>query len=337
MGICECRSLPDADLCQPAKVRDEPTSDSMVIDPPDPGHSDQWSEWLLQRRHGGDPSHEPVVRSLVERIRNRVLGGAELSPGTLLVDVGAGDGLIAFGAFERVGPSLQAVLADISEPLLARAEQRAIELGLRHRCTFLQTSAELLSGVADASADVLTTRAVLTYVADRDAAARSFHRVLKPNGRLSIAEPINRDEAVNLAAFSNFLLSPAAESLSDAVGLMHRCRLVQLPATVAAIESNPLTNFSERDLVALFQRSGFDEIHLELHIDVFRQAPVPWDTYIDIAPRPGTPTLREVFASHLSGPEQREIEAVLRPLVESGQHKTRETVAYLTARKATGR
>jgi SAM-dependent methyltransferase len=204
---------------------------------------------------------------------------------------------------------------------------------VRDRCTFLQTPAERLDGVADESADALTTRAVLSYVADRSAAARQFHRVLKPHGRLSIAEPIYRDEAVNLAAFRTFLLSSAGDKIAPEVRLMYRCRAAQLPSTMEEIQKSTLTNFSERDLIAIFQKAGFIEIHLELHIDIRRQAGMPWDTFIDIAPRPGAPTLRELFALHLSGMELRQLEQGLRPLVESGQHTTRDTIAYLTAYK----
>lgn len=306
----------------------------MLNDSPGPGQSsDSWSEWLLGRRHGGDANHEPIVRSTVERYRDRVLDGARLRPGMVLVDVGTGDGLIAFGAFERVGPSMKAILVDVSQPLLRRAEQRAVEIGVRDRCTFVQSSAEQLEGVADESADVLTTRAVLAYVADKAAAARQFYRVLMPGGCLSMAEPIYRDEAVNLAAFSNYLQSPAGETVTPLVRLMHRCRAAQLSSSVAEIKDNPLTNFTERDLINEFQKAGFDELHLELHIDILKQAPMSWDTYIDISPRPGTPTLREAFAANLSGREQRQLEEGLRPIVESGQHRSRETTAYLTACK----
>jgi SAM-dependent methyltransferase len=217
--------------------------------------------------------------------------------------------------------------------LLQRAEQRALELGLRDRCTFVETPAEQLDGIADASADVLATRAVLAYVPDKAAAVGQFFRVLKPGGRISIAEPIYRDDAINLAAFSNFLLTPAADTIPVQVKLLHRCRVAQLPSTLEEIQNDPLTNFSERDLAMLFQRAGFEEIHLEFHIDIRRQAVVPWDTYIDAAPRPGAPTLREVFAKHLSEQEQAQLEEGLRPLVESGNHKSRDTTAYLTARK----
>jgi ubiquinone/menaquinone biosynthesis C-methylase UbiE len=295
--------------------------------------TDAWSEWLLRRRHGGDPNHEPVIRGMVEQIRDRVLDGARLSAGKVLVDVGAGDGLITFGAFERVGPALKAVLTDVSAPLLKRAEDRAVERGVRDHCTFLQTSAERLEGLADASADVLITRAVLVYVTDKAAAARQFHRVLKPGGRVSIGEPVCRYEALQLAALTDFLRSRPADAATAHARLLQRCRAAQLPSTLEEIQSNPITNFSERELITIFEKAGFPEVHLELHIDVRKAAAMPWDTYIDIAPRPGAPTLREVMASQLSESEQRRFEEGLSPLVESGRNMERDTIAYLTAVK----
>ncbi|HEV2456360.1 MAG TPA: methyltransferase domain-containing protein [Verrucomicrobiae bacterium] len=295
--------------------------------------SDTWADWLLNRRHGGDPNHEPIVRAAVHRIRDRVLDGARLSAGMVLVDVGTGDGLVAFGAFERLGPSIRAVLTDISAQLLMHAERCALSAGLRDRCAFVQTDAEHLAGVADSSADVVTTRAALAYVADKAAAVRQFHRVLKPGGRVSIGEPIYQDAAVKLAALARVLPSRTEDAVVSYARLLQRCRAAQMPSTAAEIQNNPLTNFSERDLIPFFQNSGFSEIHLELHIDVRKGPALPWDTFIDKAPSPGAPSLREVFESHLNESERRQMEAELRPLVESGQHTEREAIAYLTAEK----
>ncbi len=270
---------------------------------------------------------------MIQRIRDRVIDGAGLSAGQVLLDVGAGDGLIAFGAFERAGPSLKAVLTDVSAPLLKRAEERAKDFGVLDRCVFLQTPAERLDGVADAAADVLTTRAVLVYVADKAAAARQFHRVLKPGGRISIGEPIWRYEALHLAPLTDFLRSRPPDAATAQARLMQRCRAAQLPSTLEEIQKNPLTNFSERDLITIFERAGFPEVHLESHIDVRRAPAMAWDTHIDTAPRPGAPTLREAMRSHLSESERRLFEEALRPSVETGQNTERDTVAYLTAVK----
>ncbi len=63
---------------------------------------------------------------------------------------------------------------------------------MQDRCEFLQASADDLSAVADASIDVVTIRSVLTYVTANSRRFENFDRVLKPGGRLSIFEPIDR-------------------------------------------------------------------------------------------------------------------------------------------------
>ena len=162
--------------------------------------SDIWSEWLLRQRHGGDVEYEKIIRARVDRTRDRVLDGAQLGVGMTLVDVGAGDGLIAFGALDRIGASLRVILTDVSAPLLAHAGKIAADRGWHDQCTFLHGSAESLDGIASASVDVVATRASLAYVTDKAAAFRDFYRVLKPGGRISLAEPILRDNALEVAA-----------------------------------------------------------------------------------------------------------------------------------------
>jgi ubiquinone/menaquinone biosynthesis C-methylase UbiE len=68
----------------------------------------------------------------------------------------------------------------------------AEESGLLPRCRFLRARAEKLSRVKDSSVEAVTTRAVVIYVEAKQRAFDEFHRVLKPGGRLSICEPINR-------------------------------------------------------------------------------------------------------------------------------------------------
>jgi ubiquinone/menaquinone biosynthesis C-methylase UbiE len=76
-----------------------------------------------------------------------------------IADIGAGDGLIAFRAIERVGPSLQVLFTDISRPLLRPVEAAANRLGVRGQCSFHHCNAETLVAIGDASVDVVTTRA----------------------------------------------------------------------------------------------------------------------------------------------------------------------------------
>ncbi|MDQ3910939.1 MAG: hypothetical protein M3305_04010 [Actinomycetota bacterium] len=85
---------------------------------------DRWAEWLLERRHGGDEEDLKATMDFLYPIRDRVLRNAAVSEGEILLDVGAGDGLIAFGALELVGGSGRVIFSDIFHDLLDRAVSR---------------------------------------------------------------------------------------------------------------------------------------------------------------------------------------------------------------------
>ena len=126
-------------------------------------------------RFAGDPAvREHVLTELLYPVRDTVLDKAKLRPGDTVLDVGAGDGLIAFGALERLGPSGQVIFSDISQDLLDHCRAAAAEEGLLDRCRFVLASADSLTDMADASVDVVTTRSVLIYVKDKAAALREF-------------------------------------------------------------------------------------------------------------------------------------------------------------------
>lgn len=108
-----------------------------------------------------------------------------------MLDVGTGDGLIAFGALERLSPAGHVVISDISLDLLDHCRAAAAAEGLLDRCRFVPASADSLADIADASVDVITTRSVLIYVKDKANALQAFYRVLRPGGRISVFEPIN--------------------------------------------------------------------------------------------------------------------------------------------------
>src|ERR671923_2371393 len=97
---------------------------------------DRWAAWVLDRRFGGDPEQaERGLRDL-EPVRARVLEGAQVREGDIVLDVGAGDGLIAFGALPLVGESGRVIFSDISQDLLDHCQALADQMGLRERCTF---------------------------------------------------------------------------------------------------------------------------------------------------------------------------------------------------------
>jgi arsenite methyltransferase len=74
---------------------------------------DRWAEWLLNRRFGGVERREEFIEGLIPW-RDRVLGNAEVGEGDVLLDIGTGDGLIAFGALDLVGENGRVVFSDVS-------------------------------------------------------------------------------------------------------------------------------------------------------------------------------------------------------------------------------
>ncbi|MFM0631797.1 class I SAM-dependent methyltransferase [Paraburkholderia xenovorans] len=273
------------------------------------------------------------MRTEIAQIADRVLDAAQLGSGMTLVDVGSGDGLVAFRAIDRVGPSLRVFLTDVSASLLQHSESVATQRGIRDQRTFLQCSAEALRDIAEASVDVVTTRAVLAYLPDKIAVLREFRRILKPGGRVSIAEPIRRDDAFEASSLKKFVDALPTGSDDQFFRLLHRWRSTQFPDTEESISKNPMTNYSERDLVRYALDTGFTDIHMEFHIDVAPSQVTSWDVLLRTSPLPWAPPLGKLPLEQFTVEERRFFEQVFRPRVESCQLFGAERIAYLSARK----
>ncbi len=99
-------------------------------------------------------------------LRDKVLDLAILQDGDVLLDVGTGDGLIGFGALQR-NPTCRVIFSDISQDLLNHAQGLAQDMDVVDRCRFVHASVDDLHQFADASVDIVTTRSVLIYVANK--------------------------------------------------------------------------------------------------------------------------------------------------------------------------
>jgi arsenite methyltransferase len=323
---------PDDVLFLPPRVGDkeEMTADSSEL------VADVWSNWLLHLRHGGDPDYDRMIRARVERYVERVLDGARLGAGMTFADIGTGEGVLGFRAIERVGPSLRVLFVDVSAPMLRHAEQLATERGVREQCSFLECGADQLSRIDTGSVDALATRAALAYVADKLAAFREFRRALKPGGRISLAEPILRDEALAVSALRQIVAATSAERRDPALPLVHRWKAAQFPDTPEKIQASPITNYSERDLVAFCRAAGFVDIHLELHIDVLPIVQTSWETFLRAAPHPWAPPLKDILAAQFTAEERAILEADIRRALATPRPVGVERMAYLTATAPAG-
>jgi SAM-dependent methyltransferase len=286
---------------------------------------DRWHRWLLDVRFGGDAARrEKDLAEFLYPVRDTVLDRARLRPGDTLLDVGTGDGLIASGALERLGPSGRVIFSDISQDLLDHCRKAAGAEGLLVRCGFVLAAADRLTGVADVSADAVTTRSVLIYVKDKAEALREFYRVLKPGGRVSLFEPINvLMSAADPDRFYGYDVTPV-RALAAKVQALYES--IQPPGV------DPMIDFDDRDLVRHARNAGFGEIDLELRVSVkARKEPVPWEWFLRTSSNPLVPTFGDALGRSLSQQEAAEFTGYLRPLVETGTGLERRAVAYLTA------
>ncbi|MBN3723065.1 class I SAM-dependent methyltransferase [Burkholderia sp. Ac-20379] len=298
-----------------------------------PPASDLWSDWLLHIRHGGNADLEAEINAELEPCLQRVLDSAKLGPGMTLADIGTGAGLVGFGAIDRIGPSLHVLMTDVSAPLLRHAQALAVQRGVASQCTLIECPADSLLAIQDNAVDAVCTRAVLAYVADKPAAMREFFRILHPGGRLSLSEPVMRDAAIETHSLREAVASLPDSSEARFLRLLHRWKAAQFPDTEEKISASALANYGERDLVRFALEAGFEQVHLELHIDV-RPAPVTsWDVLLRCSPHPWAPTLETVLATQFTPAERLCFEQWLRPRVEARQLRMAERVTYLSGTK----
>src|SRR5258705_7114465 len=107
--------------------------------------TDRWAEWVLDRGHGGLADDDRVDLDYLRPIRDRLLDGAAIREGDTLLDVGAGQGLIAFAALDRVGDRGNVIFSDVSQPLLDHCRSVADRAGVLDRTSFIWASADDLS------------------------------------------------------------------------------------------------------------------------------------------------------------------------------------------------
>lgn len=289
--------------------------------------SDKWAAWVLHRRDGDDPAQRQKALEYLIPVRDRVLDNGRIAPGETLLDVGAGDGLIAFGALDRVGPGGHVIASDISAELVERTRSIADELGVGSRMSFVQARAEDLAAVPDASVDVVTTRSVLIYVADKTHAFHEFFRVLRPGGRISLFEPINNYFSDTPDEFWGFDATPVRELVQKI--------LAYEGWEASNYSDDPMMNFNTKDLVRCAEEAGFEEIHLQLLVDVASGSwVVDWERLLHTSPNPNAHTVEEAIRGALSPEEAERLERHIRPLVDAGEGVIRSAFAYIASERA---
>ncbi len=133
---------------------------------------------------------DPSVESFAGVANHWLLGRVE--PGQVVLDLGCGSGTDLLIAAQMTGPSGRAIGVDMTTAMLERTRASAAEMGLGN-VTLHQALIEELP-LETSSVDLVISNGVIDLVPDKESVFDEIDRVLRPGGRLQIADVVIHHE-----------------------------------------------------------------------------------------------------------------------------------------------
>jgi len=285
-----------------------------------------WTQWLSSSRFSymNEEQKQQTFLWLFE-VRDKVLKRAKIQPDDFILDIGTGNGLLSFGAFEilkNLNGNGRVIASDAFIDCVEECIKIAEQCGIREQMDFIQANA-VDTKLPQNSLDIVVMRSVLVHILDKQKAINEFFRILNPHGgRISIFEPIIRKntkyfELMTPEKYHNFEELKAAEE------------------KMVCDMDDPLMNFDEDTLKNNFEQAGFKNIDIEIKVQsstykVFREMIDPW---LNTPPSPGKPTVREKYLQHLPQEEVEKFIGILKEDLHERIITINSPTAYISAEK----
>ncbi len=186
---------------------------------------------------------------------------AELKAGETVLDLGSGGGIDVLLSARRVGPTGKAYGLDMTDEMLALAEDNKRKSGL--------TNAEFLKGeienipLPDNAVDVIISNCVINLSGDKDRVMQEAFRVLKPGGRFAVSDVVVRGNVpAEIRKSMELWVGCIAGALSDSD---YMAKLTK--AGFAQIEIEPTRLYSLEDARTFLSGQGLDVDALAREVD----------------------------------------------------------------------
>lgn len=153
---------------------------------------ENWSQWLKQNRFAGQtPEMIEQTTKWLEAVRDVILVYAEIQPHETVLDIGTGEGLLAFKALEMQNCKGNVIFSDKFNDCLLNCQRILDKSCVTEGYQMLLCPCEHIA-LPESTVHKALMRSVLVHIVNKQPAINEIYRVLKPGGKFCAFEPIIR-------------------------------------------------------------------------------------------------------------------------------------------------